>query len=280
MLKIKTLLSVAVAVSGVVMAANCFAQAPCQSCAQANFAPAQVAPAQVAPVQIAAPQFAGPQVGTPCNSCGPVQVAPVQVAPVQQVAFVQQAPQGGCGHGGCLGGGGGGGCIGGGQLKAKCAQQRAINQRITARNDAWPKPFACADRQLYHDFWGRQIDQGWEEQCVLNSAHFKTETNELNKFGQQAVAGIMQNNPSHRRTVFIQRDANDFLNQARRATVQDTINTFYGQTNNAQVAFSSKRPVTTSGTRGAQIQEQWFGAQAVPAIAVGSGDSVSASVTQ
>lgn len=280
MLKIKTLLSVAVAVSGAALASNCVGQAPCSSCAQANFAPAQVAPVQFAPVQIGAP-------------CGP---APA-VAPV---TFVQAAPQivgdcggGGCGGGGCLGKGGhlGGGCLGGGclggagggigsELKAKCAHQRAINQKITARNDAWPKPFACADRQLYNSFWGPQIQQGWEEQCVLEAAHFNPETGQLNKFGQQAVAGIMQNNPEHRRTVFIRRDPNDSINEIRRSTVQDTINTFYGRTTNAQVAFSSKRPVTTSGARALQIQEEWFGAQATPAIQVGTGESVSSSVTQ
>lgn len=270
MLKIKTLLSVAVAVSGVVMAANCVAQTPCSSCSQANFAPVQVAPVQFAPVQ-----FAPVQVGAPCSTCGPV-----DVAPAQQVSFVQQAPQGGCGHGGCLSGGLRGGSGSGlDELKAKRAHQRAINAKITARNDAWPKPFACADRQLYHSFFGRQVDQGWEEQCVLEAAHFDPESNELNKFGQQAVAGIMQNNPDHRRTVFIHRNVDDSINQQRRSTVQETINTFYGQDTNAQVAFSSKRPVTTSGTRAAQIQEQWIGAQATPAIAVGAGDSVQSAVT-
>lgn len=283
MLKIKTLLSVAVAVSGVAMAANCVAQAPCESCAQANFAPAQIAPAQFAPAQ-----FAPVQVGAPCATCGPV------AAPAQQVAYVQAAPVvvGDCGGGGCGGGGGGylaggckgGGCfaggIGGGQLKAKCAHQRAINQKITARNDAWPKPFQCADRQLYNSFWGAQIDQGWEEQCVLEASHFNAETNQLNKFGQQAVAGIMQNNPEHRRTVFIHLDHNDSINQIRRSAVQDTINTFYGRTNNAQVAFSSKRPVTTSGPRAAELHKQWLSNQAVPTIAVGTGDSVSAAVGQ
>ena len=266
MLKIKTLLSVAIAVSGAAVS-SCFGQG-CDTCAQAQFAPIQAAPVQVAPVQV----------GAPCNSCGPAVVA----APVH----VAVAPQSvGCGHGGCGGGGGcrGGGCLGGGgglnELKAKCAHTRAINARTFARNNAWPMPFDCADRQAYFSIWEPMIDQGWEEQCVLNAAHFDPQTNELNKFGQTAVAGIMQNSPSNRRIVYINRDVNDQINQQRRSMVEDLINTFYGRNNTAQVAFSNKRPVTTSGQRGAQIQEQWMGAQATPAIAVSTGGTVADSVS-
>ena len=264
MLKIKTLLSVAIAISGAAVS-SCFGQG-CDTCGTAQFAPVQAAPVQVVPVQVAPVQ-----VGAPCNTCGPVVAQPVQ----------HFAPARKCG---CLGGGGGG-FAGGGlcggldELKAKCAHTRAINQRTTARNNAWPKPFDCADRQAYFSIWEPMIDQGWEEQCVLTAAHFDPRTNQLNKFGQTAVAGIMQNNPSHRRTVFINRDVNDHINQQRRSMVEDTINTFYGHTNTAQVAFSDKRPVTTSGQRGAQMQAEWLGAQATPAIPVSTGGTVADAVT-
>jgi len=265
MLKIKTLLSVAIAVSGAAVSSS-FGQG-CDTCAQAQFAPVQVAPMQFAPVQV----------GAPCHTCGPVTVAP----PVHVVASrpVSGYGGGGCGAAGCLGGGIG---VGGklDELKAKCAHTKAINERTTARNNAWPKPFDCADRQAYFSVWEPMIDQGWEEQCVLTAAHFDPESHELNKFGQTAVAGIMQNNPSHRRVVFIHRDVNDQINQQRRSMVEDTINTFYGHSNTAQIAFSNKRPVTTSGQRGAQIQEEWMGAQATPAIAVSTGGTVADSVTQ
>ena len=275
MLKIKTLLSVAVAVTGVALAANCYGQ-HCSSCAQAaQFAPVQVAPVQVAPVQVAPIAAAPIQVGSPCNSCGP---GPVAIAPVQQVSFA--APSRGCA--GCLAGGAGAGGLSSkiNEAKAKCAHCQAINARIQARNNAWPKPFACADRQLYHSFFEPMIDQGWEEQCVLTASHFDEESGQLNKFGQTAIAGIMQNNPNNRRVVFIHRDVNDAINQQRRSEVENTINTFYGHTATAQVAFSNKRPVTTSGPRAAQLQQQWLGNQAVPAIAVSSGESVSEAVTQ
>lgn len=238
MLKIKTLLSVAVAVSGAALAANCSGQT-CHSCAQPSFAPAQVA--------------------APCDTCGPA------VAP------------GGCSTGGCIGGGGRGARLD--ELKAKCAHQRAINARIAARNNAWPMPFDCADRQLYFSYWGPMIDQGWEEQCVLTADHFDPQSGELNKFGKTAIAGVMQNHPSNRRTIFIKRDVDDSINQQRRSTVEDTINTFYGHTTTAQVAFSNKVPVTTSGERGHQIQTQWLGSQPAPAIQVGSGGSVANSVS-
>jgi len=260
MLKIKTLLSVAIAVSGAAVSSS-FGQG-CDACAHAQFGHAQFAPVQVAPIHV----------GVPCATCGPVAMGP----PVHVVA---SRPVGGCVGGGCFGGGVG---VGGklDELRANYEQTKAENERITARNNAWPKPFDCADRRAYFSIWEPMIDQGWEEQCVLTASHFDPESNELNNFGQTAVAGIMQNNPSNRRVVFIQRDVSDQINQQRRSMVEDTINTFYGHSNTAQVAFSNKRPVTTSGARGAQIQEEWLRAQATPAISVSTGGTVANSVTQ
>jgi hypothetical protein len=124
------------------------------------------------------------------------------------------------------------------------------------------------------------IDQGFEEQCVLNAAHFETGTNELNKFGQYTIAGIMQNMPTTRREVFIHRDADDVANQARMTAVKDTIETFYSQMGPAKVAFSSKMPVTLRGETAAGIFALSSENQATPVIPISSGDTVSSSVGQ
>lgn len=248
MSKVKSILMVAVAVTGATLASSCFGQG-CQTCQSSNqvfgFAP---------PVHQSVPMAAT------CNgSCGGGQV--------------YAGSTGGCGAAGCKGG------QFFSELQARKAHARMIHDRTMARNGAWPKPFDCADRQLYFQIWEPMIDQGFEEQCVLTSAHFNAETNQLNKFGQHAVAGIMQNMPSTRRTVFINRDTDMQVSEIRRQAVRETINTFYSQGGPAQVAFSQKRPVTTSGLKGELIQREWLGSMPAPAIPVSVGQTVSASVT-
>ena len=220
----------------------------------------------------------------PTGACQPAPAMfsyPVQSTGVYQSAFVNT----GCGQPGCSGGcaaggvGGVGGCQFANELKARSAHARMIHDRVSARNQAWPKPFDCADRQLYFSIWEPMIDQGFEEQCVLTAAHFDPSTNQLNKFGQHAVAGIMQNMPSSRRTVFIHRDNNHQISELRRSAVRDTIQTFYGNSGPANIAFSQKRPVTTHGLKAAAIQDSLLGNLPTPVIPISSlGQDVNSSV--
>lgn len=185
---------------------------------------------------------------------------------------------GGCGSTACGGrcGAGGGGHFQ--ELRAKWDQQQMINSRIAARNDAWPKPFDCADRQLYFSIFAPMIDQGFEEQCVLSSMHFDEDTNQLNRVGKHAVAGIMQNMPSSRKRVFVHREANDVVNSARLQAVKETIDTFYSASGPAQVAFSSKLPITTRGTSAEAIAIKWREKMPSPVIPISAGESVNAAV--
>lgn len=164
-------------------------------------------------------------------------------------------------------------------LKDRYAHAEKNCARVIARNEAWPMPFNCADRQLYFAFWEPMIDQGFEEQCVLNSTHFDPETGKLNSFGNHTVAGIMQNMPSTRRKVFIHREADVQTNSSRMAAVKDTLNTFYDQSGPAIVEFSSKLPVTLRGGKADAISRLWFENQPTPIIPISSGaQSVGASV--
>lgn len=166
-------------------------------------------------------------------------------------------------------------------LKAKHAHNKYNCQRVIARNEAWPMPFNCADRQLYFSFWEPMIDQGFEEQCVLTSAHFDPESGKLNSYGKHAVAGIMQNMPSTRRKVFIHRDADVDANAARMAAVQNTIDTFYNQSGPALVEFSNKLPVRLRGTKAEAISRLGMENHPTPVIPISSGaQSVGSSVSQ
>lgn len=164
-------------------------------------------------------------------------------------------------------------------LKDKHEHAKKNCARVIARNEAWPMPFNCADRQLYFSFWEPMIDQGFEEQCVLTSAHFDAETHELNSFGNHTVAGIMQNMPSTRRKVFVHREVDVESNNARLAQVKKTIDTFYGQSGPAAVEFSTKLPIKLRGNKAEAISRLWFENQPTPVIPISSGgDSVGSSV--
>ncbi|MEM9943635.1 MAG: hypothetical protein AAF939_18880, partial [Planctomycetota bacterium] len=56
-----------------------------------------------------------------------------------------------------------------GQLKANLEAAQANNALVYARNNNFPKPFNCADRQLYFSIWSPMIDRGFETQCVLSN---------------------------------------------------------------------------------------------------------------
>lgn len=168
--------------------------------------------------------------------------------------------------------------FGSGELKARREHTRQMNLQISARNNVWPQPFDCADRQLYFKMWEAMIDQGFEEQCVLTSAHFTTGTNELNRFGVNTVAGIIQNMPSNRRQIFIHRDVDDNTNTERMANVKNTIKTYYGQFGGAQVAYSSSLPVNIRGITASNIDQKWTEGMQTPVIPISSGEGVASSV--
>ena len=185
----------------------------------------------------------------------------------------------GCGETGCSEGGKFGNGTNMQNWKAKHQHSKHNIARVVARNQAWPMPFNCADRQLYFSIWEPMIDQGFEEQCVLTSTHFDAETGKLNTFGNHTVAGIMQNMPSTRRKVFIHRDVDVESNNTRMAAVKDTINTFYGQSGPAIVEFSSKLPIKLRGSKADAISRLWFENQPTPIIPISSGgESVGSAV--
>ncbi|MCP4095598.1 MAG: hypothetical protein GY880_32815 [Planctomycetaceae bacterium] len=163
------------------------------------------------------------------------------------------------------------------KVHAKAKEHAAT---VTARNNAWPKPFDCADRQLYTSMWTPMIDKGFEEQCVLTSNHFDPITGKLNTFGNHTVAGIMNNMPQARRTVFIHRDTDNQLNQKRMNMVKETINTFYGTNKLARIEFSNELPVKLRGAEAEKITELWYAGKPAPIIPIASGtESLDATVT-
>lgn len=166
----------------------------------------------------------------------------------------------------------GGGRFGNGQLKYQVQQQQAINQKISARNAAWPKPFNCADRQLYHNVWNPMINAGWEDQCILTKTHFDDETGELTRYGVQQIGGMMMNMPQNRRVVFVQESVNQQETQERIAKVRDVISTYYSQRGGV-VQVSKRTPATQNGPRAELISNLAGESTPNPIIPIASGTS-------
>jgi hypothetical protein len=149
--------------------------------------------------------------------------------------------------------------------------------KVEARNDAWPKPFACHDRMAYFAVWDPMISQGYANHCILGADHFQSENNHLNQAGKMKVASIMQNLPADRRQLWIVRDQNSSISQGRLDSVNEVVQTFYGQSApNTLIAFTDRQPATISGIQADTIskrQLEGLPAPIIPIMSAGQGIS-------
>lgn len=163
-------------------------------------------------------------------------------------------------------------------LRSKLDHYSELNAKIYARNDAWPKPFECLDRQSYHNVWIPLLDAGYEQHSILSENFFDPETNKLNQLGIHKVAGVMQNLKGERRAVYITRNADEQVNDARLAAVEETIQTYYGQMGPARVALTDRQPWVTNGIQTEALNQKRLDAIPTPMIQIGTGNSVANSV--
>ena len=155
-------------------------------------------------------------------------------------------------------------------LRAKIAHAQEIDSKVVARNAAWPKPFACASRNLYASYWQNMTRAGFADQNTLSAIHFGKD-GELTKYGQQQISGILRNMPQQYKVVYVQRDQDEATSMARLNSVQQVVGTWYGQ--NGRVAFSDRNPIIQNGTRAENISLGYHAAMAPPVIPVSDGQS-------
>ncbi len=209
-------------------------------------------------------------------------VLSVQTTQAQNDVFGYPAGGAACGSG-CAEGGAIGAqqrAFGYSQMSGRWEATQAQNEKIYARNDAWPKPFACASRQHYHNLWTPMFDAGWEDQCILTGAtHFDTD-GELTRYGKQQISGMMMNMPKARRVIFVQQTSDPAETEMRVSKVRDVIETWYSQ-RGGMVQVSARTPATMSGVRAVDITEKSLGAAPAPMIPIADGSSgVSSAVQQ
>ena len=159
------------------------------------------------------------------------------------------------------------------QIREHWAHARKVNSKVCARNRVWPKPFDCADRQLYFSIWEPMLDAGYEKHCTLTQAHFDPETNELNQYGQAAISGIMRNLPRHRKTIFVHRDIDQQLSDHRMNVVRDALETWYGPQAATSIAFTDQLPTRSNGGRSEIINRLYSDGTPAPLLPVATGQA-------
>lgn len=155
------------------------------------------------------------------------------------------------------------------QMKKNFDHASEVNARVMARNQAWPMPFACADRQLYFRMWEPMIDSGMMAQCTLSASHFDQETQELNSYGESAVSSIMQNMPASRRNIYIQNSGDQLASDSRMGSVRNTVQKWYGHVPAPSLAFTNTYPYESDAAHIEIINTASSASNPAPVISVG-----------
>ena len=202
-----------------------------------------------------------------CNSCG------------SETSFGYPAESGyssavGCGSGcgsrcGLNRLGSGGGLFS--SAKSHYHHLASINDKAFERSRAWPKPFDCADRQLYFSIWDQMLTHGYQLNCVFDNSHFDPETNQLNAAGTSKLKGIFLNSPKGQKVAYVQNSGSTQMVDSRLNNLRNTIEQWYGSENFSEIAATNIRPSTFAGPRVEVLQQLGTQSIAPPFIPVATG---------
>lgn len=101
-----------------------------------------------------------------------------------------------------------------GSMSLRAAYRRGYDANVT-----WPSQFVPAARQGIYSTYAAIVNNGWRRQNLLGDYHFNPDTNELTQAGQLKVKWILTQAPAHRRSIFVQRAANQAETASRVASV-------------------------------------------------------------
>jgi hypothetical protein len=153
-----------------------------------------------------------------------------------------------------------------------------IHHRDFARNQAWPKPFDCADRQLYFSIWETMFESGYRWNCIFTANHFNVDTNTLNEAGRSKLAGIFKNNPIGQKVALVQNEGNSGVVDARLENLRSTIDKWYGSNSFEQIALSSEFPTMFNGGRVHELNRKSLDETPPPVIPVASGSGATSDI--
>ena len=177
---------------------------------------------------------------------------------------------GACGAGHC------GGCAGGCGAGFEEFKRRFC--LITERNDAWPLPFNCWDRESYYQIWNQQYAHGLQVAHTLTSEYFDPNTNELNRAGESRVAWIVQNAPANSKQIFVYEDQAGPAMDQRLASVRGVVDRWYGHMGQVNIATSQLAPNRIPASYQQLILEAAAGSTPPPVIPIASGENITTAV--
>jgi uncharacterized membrane protein YgcG len=91
------------------------------------------------------------------------------------------------------------------------------------RNNEWPMPFNCADRNYAIAPFGVMIAGGWQRQNLIGENYFDENSTRLNAAGVERVRFILRQAPVEHRVLYVQSDLDDNITRMRVDAVQETI---------------------------------------------------------
>lgn len=128
---------------------------------------------------------------------------------------------------------------------------------IAQRNDAWPKPFQCYDRQSYHSIFAVMTQRGWQCECTLTPDHFDPQSHQLNRAGRAKIAGIMTNLPEIARQIHVYQDPNSEITDARLSNVREEVATSFNMLPEPQIAATTYMPHGMNGALVEDVQKRF-----------------------
>jgi hypothetical protein len=166
------------------------------------------------------------------------------------------------------------------QMHCCWEQHHAESELVRERNAAWPKPFNCHDRQLYHYIMQANLDAGFEAAHTLSDEHFDPQTHQLNRMGKAKVAWIMQYAAPHQRTIFVYQSYPGDETDLRITSVRDFAVQEFSHFGQAQVAFTQQMPASRSGLYWETVNQRYMEGLPTPVLPVPMASSIQSSSGQ
>ena len=144
------------------------------------------------------------------------------------------------------------------------------------RNNAWPEPFATADRAAQRAPFCLMVDNGWKMQNTVGTFLFDSSTQQLNTAGEHLVRWIVQQAPQHRRAVFVLKGDTAEATQSRVASVQVAVAKYACAGENPPVILTMTEPPGWPASYVDQMSQQFqatMPAPRLPGESSGGGDS-------
>lgn len=87
----------------------------------------------------------------------------------------------------------------------------------------WPWPYICQDRAYVNNVTDLQVSKGWMKKTTLFDHHFNVDSHELNHAGREHLLWILEEAPPERRSVYVQKKADQGVNDVRMGNVKSTM---------------------------------------------------------